>query len=89
MQNNQNMQNMHTWYTMTGVRLQDRDVGALELLETRVCLSLNAEQGQYPAEPHIVKPQLEPPSCIPTLLQNMQEYAKYARIFKKCRNTQN
>ena len=55
------MHNMHTWYTAASVLLQDRDVGALELLETRVCLSHNFEQEQHPAEPHIVQPQLESP----------------------------
>ena len=54
------MHNMHTWCTATSVLLQDGDVGALELLETRVCLSLNFEQEKYPAEPHIVQSQLEP-----------------------------
>jgi hypothetical protein len=54
------MHNMHTWCTATSVLLQDGDVGALELLETRVCLSLYFEQEQHPAEPHIVQPQLEP-----------------------------
>ena len=71
------MQNMHCWYTMIGVRLQGRDVGAFELLETRVCLSLNAEQGQYPAEPHIVKP-----VATWTPLLYTHSLAKYARIWK-------
>ena len=59
-QNIQNMQNRHTWNTATSVLLQDGDVGALQLLEIRACLSLNFEQEQYPALPHIVQPQLEP-----------------------------
>ena len=52
---------MHTWYTGSSVLIQDGDIGALEFLEARVCLSLNFEQKQYPAEPHIVQPQIEPP----------------------------
>ena len=51
---------MHTWYTGSSVLIQDRDIGALEFLGARVCLSLDFEQKQYPAEPHIVQPQPEP-----------------------------
>ena len=52
---------MHTWYTGSSVLIQDGDIGALEFLEARVCLSLDFEQKQYPAEPNIVQPQIEPP----------------------------
>ena len=52
---------MHTWCTETSVLLQDGDIGTLEFLEARVCLRLDFEQKQYPAEPYIVQPQLEPP----------------------------
>jgi len=52
---------MHAWYTGSSVLIQDGDIRALEFLEARVCLSLDFEQKQYPAEPNIVQPQIEPP----------------------------
>ena len=52
---------MHNWCSATNLLLQDGDIGTLEFLEARVCLRLDFEQKQYPAEPYIVQPQLEPP----------------------------
>ena len=52
---------MRTRYAVTSVLLQDGDIGTFEFPEARVCLRLDFEQKQNPAEPHIVQPQLEPP----------------------------
>ena len=52
---------MHAWYTGSSVLIQDGDIRALEFLEARVCLSLDFEQKQNPAEPNIVQPQIKPP----------------------------